>query len=271
MSVIMPKSVKEMIAELHRKNTSESKTIGVTKQPGISSKPTPSLSATQPSAGSLSMPTNYRKNQFHLFDKDFTIAGMQGAHNTPDPRATLRYLVEHDHRSVLIGLHEKNYADIATKSGLEYHWIPIPDFSDKISHDTYDNIYETVKQAVEAGKQVTIHCGSGDGRTGTALAALKLRELLEEAAKKDPSVLDSNPDKNVQVLLKGIVDYPCTPFVKEAIEKIRTERIPQSVSDMKAGRRSVESDDDVNNLIAYETHLRAVIKEELSAQENTSP
>lgn len=237
---------------------------GLSSKFGASSKkPSPSVSA-KPEV--MSTPTNYRTNQFHLFDRDFTIAGMQGAHNTGNPGATLRYLHEHDHRAVLIGLHEKNFTEIATKNGLEYHWIPIPDFSDEVSDETYDSIYEAVKQAVEAGKQVTIHCGSGDGRTGTALASLKLRELLEQSAQHDPSILDDKPEKSATVLIKGIVEYPCTPFVKEAIEKIRTERVP--ISDLKAGRRSVESHDDIDILIGYEAHLRAAIKKELSARED---
>jgi hypothetical protein len=225
----------------------------------------------KPSASDSDKPTNYRTNRFHLFDSDLPIAGMQGAHNTPDPQATLRYLAEQERRVVLIGLHEKNFEDIARRGGIEYHWIPIPDFADEgpIPPETYDRIYQVVKVADNEGKQVTIHCGSGDGRTGTAQASLKLRELMEKAAKEDPLILDERPTNTTTVLLKGIVDIPCTPFVKEAIETIRTDR--STLTDPKAGRRSVESENDIATLINYETHLRDVIKAELSAHVSSSP
>lgn len=203
------------------------------------------------------IPENYRINTFQLFGRSLTVAGMREAKTSE----TFRYLKVNENRTVVIGLRETSDELAAKTIGLEYHHIPIEDYAtEPLSPAVYDEIYSIVKNATKFGKQAVIHCRSGNGRTGVALATLKLRELLEEAAQKDLSILDSTPEKTASVLLKQIVPYPCTPFVKSAVEAIRTNKKTLS-SDPRAGKYAVETENDVETLIAYEAHLLAVIKE----------
>lgn len=215
-------------------------------------------------------PTNYRVNTFQLFGMNLRVAGMGEAKD----REVFRYLKVNESRTVVIGLRETSDEHIATTIGLVYHHIPIEDYDTKpVPPAIYDEIYDIVKRATAAGKQVVIHCRSGNGRTGVALASLKLRELLEEAAKNDALILDSKPTSNVSVLLKQIVPCACTPFVKTAVEAIRNAKTTLP-SDTKAGRYAVETENDVNTLIEYETHLQAVIKKQfchLASQHDESP
>ena len=60
----------------------------------------------------------------------------------------------------------------------------------------------------------------------------------------------------------GIKDVPCTPLVKQAVEAVRQQRIASDAS----GSHSVETENDIDTLLAYEIHLRQKIKQELQAQ-----
>ena len=212
-------------------------------------------------------PTNFRTHHFNLFDKDLSIGGMAGPHHNTDRSGVLTYLKYSEKRDVLIGLHETDFSKDAYENGLEYHFIPIPDATETpVSTDIYDAIYSVVKNATKEGKRVTIHCGAGDGRTGTALACLKLRELLEKAAKEDASILDGTPGKTVTIYATRVHDHdvPCTPFVKAAIEELRLQRTAIDES----GIHSVETENEIQTLVGYEKHLRLLIKNELEAQKD---
>lgn len=215
-------------------------------------------------------PTNYRTHHFHLFDRDLSIGGMAGPHHNTDRKGALNYLSQHEKSEVLIGLHETDFSKDANENGLEYHFIPIPDFiSSPVSPEKYDAIYSAVKKATEEGKGVTIHCGAGDGRTGTALACLKLRELMEKAAREDVRSLDESPNNITTVYATRVHDrnVPCTPLVKAAVEELRQQRTAIDES----GSHSVETENEIHTLIEYEKHLRLVIKEELLTQKDTAP
>ena len=213
-------------------------------------------------------PKNFRTHRFHLFGKDITIGGMAGLHNNLYRNAVLKYLRDIEGRVVLISLHESyDYTALAKSQGIEFYHKPLFDFeSTPIPPAVYDAIYAIVKKSTAEGKQVSISCGAGDGRTGTALACLKLRELLERAAKINPLVLDYNPNKTASVRIPmGSGGVPknvkCTPLVQEAVDGVRAHRI----SSDNSGSNSVETVNDINTLIAYETHLRLVIKAELTS------
>lgn len=212
--------------------------------------------------------SNFRVNKFHLFGQDLTIAGMAGPHNNPNVDTALAYLRNVEKRSVLIGLHEnKNFTSQSLNNGIEYYHVPISDGTTELNSkpidvEIYDNVYNIIKQATKDGKKIAIHCGAGDGRTGTALAALKLRELLETAAAIDPTILDQRPENTTTVYSEYLcMDFPSTPLVKNAIEIIRTQREEKNEN----GAASVETENDINSLIQYEKHLRVVIKQELMA------
>ena len=219
---------------------------------------------------------NYRQNQFYLLKTNVVIAGIAGPHNHDNIDTVLMHLKEHEKISVIIGLHEsEDFTKQAQDLKLEYHWLPMKDFG---VHEPgiFDHIYSIIEKAIETNKQVVIHCGSGNGRTGTALATLKIRELLENMiAKESPSLLEEKPKNSMQIYtclgykdkeeeddtifsLEEPVsqDIPCTPLVKNAVEAIRTQKKTQSLGE-KNGSESVETANDVTTLINYEIHLRA--------------
>jgi hypothetical protein len=212
-------------------------------------------------------PTNYRTHDFHLFGKDFAIGGMAGPQHNKDRDGALSFL----RGSVLIGLHETDFSVDAKRNGVDYHHIPISGAGEKpVAPEVYDAIYDVVKKSVQEGKSVTIHCGAGDGRTGTALAALKLRELLvERLAKEGPRILDENPSETETIYATSVHDrdVACTPLVRQAILDVRMSRNAMDES----GSHSVETENDVRSLIEYEKHLRTVLRAELTVEQKAAP
>lgn len=210
----------------------------------------------------LPRPKNYRTHGFDLMGTHLTIGAMAGPHNNVNQHGILSYLGQNENRKVLIGLHEDDFTEIAQCNGLEYHHIPIQDGVTP-PLETYDQIYQIVRKSTEEGKQVTIHCGHGDGRAGTALASLKLRELLENEIRENPMSINEDPfttEGDVRDRQGGLV-Y-CTPLVQQAIEAIRTER--QAPDNDLSGENSVETSNEVQALINYERHLRVAMRAELS-------
>lgn len=213
-------------------------------------------------------PKNYRINKFHLFGEDIQIGGMARPDKNLDQDMAMKYLKQKESVDILIGLTENSYEQLATANGIEYHHLPIRDFS-KASVDTYDALYHEIGEATKQGKKVTIHCGAGDGRTGTALSSLKLREIMMEAALKDPSILDKPREKNKFIALPfATSNGNCTPFVEEAVMTIRNNRIVnlEEPSDDN-GSHSVETQNDLDALMDYEQHLIEQIRKELRIRE----
>lgn len=220
----------------------------------------------------LKRPTNYRTHDFHLFGKDFAIGGMAGPqHNKDkDPNNDHYNPLSFLRGSVLIGLHERDFSGDPRLNGVDYHHIPISSSANQpVDPKVYDKIYNIVKKATQEGRAVTIHCGSGDGRTGTALAALKLRELLERLAKENPRLLDEDPSATATIYATSVHDHdvPCTPLVRQAILDVRMSRNAMD----KSGSHSVETENDVQSLIEYEKHLRTVLRDEMLAQARVAP
>lgn len=197
-------------------------------------------------------PLNYRENKFTFLNQQITVAGMAGPHNNINPKGAMQYLKNTAKRSVLIGLHEDDFSDLFNGSGIEYHHLPIDDFSfEPISPIKYDEIFNIIQNSNTQNKLVTIHCGSGNGRTGTALAALKLREIIIDNIKKNPGILlNIKPaiNKSISVCMKN-KPIKCTERVKAAIEEIRSNKINCHAEN---GTDSVETRNDVNSLILYE-------------------
>ena len=211
------------------------------------------------------IPVNYRTHEFHLCGVDLNIGGMAAPDGrNPDVDGALTYLVENEQMNVLIGLKEESFAEEARAKGLEYHHLPIPDYSEP-SPAKYNAIYAVVKKATEEGKRVTIHCGAGNGRSGAALSSLKMRELIEKAAKTDLLVLDETPALSVSVYVSmDKREIPCTPFVKMAIEQLRVHRL--APDNAENGSHSVETNIDVQALIAYERFIKRELKQSLGLQ-----
>lgn len=207
---------------------------------------------------------NYRVHSFNLFSERIEIAGMSGPHNWGDDADIDRGLsaLREQKIDVIIGLHdEHDFTELCEAAGFVYHHIPIADFVlEPISPKIYDQIFALVKSATAVGKKIAIHCGEGDGRSGTALASLKLRELLERKVQVSDVVLWDAPDESTQVRIgmRGELGSftSCTPLVKQAIEELRALRR----ADDENGIHSVETRNDVVTLMNYEQHLRTLLK-----------
>jgi hypothetical protein len=89
-----------------------------------------------------------------------------------------------------------------------------------------------------------MHCGAGHGRTGTVLAALKLRELLED----NPELKEHQEVTSMLFVghYGGKQFIPCTPLVKEAVLEIRGA---------KDSKGSVEISKQIDFLCQYQAHL----------------
>lgn len=149
-----------------------------------------------------------------------------------------------------------------------YDWFTTPYAPNhRINPAIYDSIYEAVTAAQKANKKIAIHCGAGDGRTGTALASLKLRELLEQAQQANPAEFNKQAKADQKIHMHhGVIghgggDVKVTPLVKMAIEEVRR---------LSAHPNSVESRNDVESLMLYEQHLRnqLTLKHEVAEDED---
>lgn len=190
----------------------------------------------------------------------------QHHHNGPYIDEALRYLVFKEEMDILIGLKEESFAELAQKQGIKYVHIPIEDWGG-ISIPDYNKIYDTVKQAIQDEHGVTIHCGAGDGRTGSALASLKLRERLEKTVRDNPSILEDEPRKTTSVYSFYYErDIECTPLVAEAINLLRDERY---AAGEEYGAHSVESPTDVESLMSYENYLLGEMKNALASKQSS--
>ncbi len=213
-------------------------------------------------------PFNYRTNQFSIMGQDITIAGMAGPHNSKNPDAVMIFLKNSEKREALIGIHEtENFTTLAEKHGIEYHCFPLLDYA-VIASEKFDQIYGIIQSATLRGKSVGIHCGSGDGRSGTALAAIKLRELLEKEAHDDPTVLMTPSSNTTTVYTPLNEEYiSCSPLVKKAIETIRMVGMEFGV----CGINSVECDNDVTSLLNYEKHVHLTLQKQHLKRHSDSP
>ena len=153
-------------------------------------------------------PYNYRIHKFHLCGQDIEIAAMGGPQYHKEyegGQAFVMQYLQNNNRTVFIGLNDENVKGnnakkLAKENGIEYTDLRVFDYFEineqklhsPLPPEIYDNIYEVVSNAVSQGKQVSIHCGSGLGRSGTALASLKLRELLIQEMLTNPSSFEKD-------------------------------------------------------------------------------
>ncbi len=195
-------------------------------------------------------PSNYRELPL------FLIAGIKGypslvggmAHPyQPDP--TMRWLEQRGMRHV-ISLHEfSNHSRNARQAGLGYTHHPIKDFS-FIPASTHEKIFEQVRLHMIQQRLVTIHCDAGDGRTGTILAGLKLRERFQHQFVSQPDAL-----RQPIVRTKSRGEYygvSCSTLVTQVIDEVRTAGYENTHN----GTSSIENKKDIKSINEYETALR---------------
>lgn len=155
-----------------------------------------------------------------------------------NPKNVFIFLQQHSIHTVF-GLEVlKKFSLFAQDYGLIYRAIPIPDFTAP-SFSIFDEVYKTMCADYTLDKKIAIHCRAGLGRTGTVLAALKLRELILLLPKKDTL-------KTTSVQIRKGSSVRCSERVKEAIDLIRI---------VDGSQHAVETASQVERLCAYEQFL----------------
>lgn len=71
--------------------------------------------------------------------------------------------------------------DCARRSGVEYHWMPIPDGEAPSSFEVTSRLVATVLDRLAAGRTVIVHCHGGIGRSGTIVACALVAAGVEPA------------------------------------------------------------------------------------------
>lgn len=146
--------------------------------------------------------------------------------------------------------------------GGEYKLFNIEDYEAPELKDLM-SISNFVKSKAIKGENVTIFCGEGWGRTGTVMASLALRHLMESNLSNQTELNEYVSKENK---LTGIFElywkdgggsFPITRFVEEAIEMIRTS--DEDSRAMKAGPfsngHSVETNVQVKVLLELENAI----------------
>ena len=79
------------------------------------------------------------------------------------------------------GWESQDLTEAIEKTGLNHEIDDMYEFPDweYAPADLYSNIKDFIKAKAEIGERVFIHCGAGNGRTGTVLSALVLSDLIE--------------------------------------------------------------------------------------------
>ncbi|MDX2346212.1 MAG: hypothetical protein QNK11_05010 [Legionella sp.] len=196
------------------------------------------------------MPENYREIDFKIADKNTKIAGMARP-DFGDANAAegIQFLSDNKYTTIISLQPSDEIKALAENcdTPIEYIEQKVKDFMSP-SIDQFEAIYHRIKSGVSTpGEKVVIYCGEGFGRTGTVLAALKLKELMIAASLKKPLI---NEDKTSDIKLGHHAENPglfdCTPMVKQAIEDVRG---------YQGSGKSVEIEAQVNQLHQYQLYL----------------
>jgi len=187
----------------------------------------------------LKKPANYRETSFALTSEtNVSVAGLAMLdYGRQNPTNTLNYLKNQGIQTIF-GLEARaEFMRIATNLGLKYIDVTIPDFS---APDVvlYDQIYDEILAQARTGKKVAIHCFGGIGRTGTVLAAMKLKEL---------SMLDDFFCPETAQKPSLCLNTKCTDNVRRAVLEIR--KTP-------GNQHAIETAEQIHSLIKYEALLR---------------
>ena len=185
-------------------------------------------------------PINYREMSFHLDGGGVTIvAGLARPDFHQDPVETMSYLRSR-RVGTIFGLDSSpRFFTLASQFEMAYVDASIPDFTAP-SIELFDKVHQGMIEQARHGRIIAVHCRQGLGRTGTVLAALKLREMSHSE-----SFLESGTKSDCMV---QVYDSPvkCTQNVRDAVIAVRA-------FDGCGG--AVEVKDQIDCLSLYEEHL----------------
>ena len=186
----------------------------------------------------MKKPAYYRETLFFTpTGKQVLVAGLAKLnYGGQNPYEVMAYLKDHGIYTIFGLEASPEFLVIAKELELNYVDVTIPDFTAP-SLSIYDRVYDEILSQEKCGKKVAIHCHGGMGRTGTVLAAIKLREMSMHKAFFEPigPRVECYPSKS------------CTQQVCDAVFAIRS--IPGS-------EHAIEDPVQIESLCNYEIILR---------------
>ena len=173
---------------------------------------------------------NYRKVSLSFNGYKITVSG----HTHPvgwtskDYKAYRKFVTELKKHGAqhIIALQERDAQIVidlwsGSDSKYEFKLVHTEDFQG-ISVEKLDDIATFVTDKAKKGEDVTIYCGEGWGRTGTVMASLVLRNLIEESSSSKLNSYLRQKDRLTEVMeLSPGFDIGVTSLVKQAIMEIR--------------------------------------------------
>ncbi len=217
-------------------------------------------------------PTQFRAIKYHIAGRSIEVAGLArpGLRGKQTEDAVVTYLQTHQFHT-LISLEDptKNLIAnniISAKQDMQYNQnYAVADFQPP-SIEVMEGIYTIVRNNALNGKKTAIHCTAGLGRTGSILAALKLKELM--LAMPSNELNNALNDKNQLIQLGEYAKHyskddkrTCTSLVKRAVEAIRSQGGSYN-------ENYVENEDQIDLLCNYQEHLiKKILAERNALQE----
>ena len=214
-------------------------------------------------------PTQFRAIKYHIAGRSIEVAGLArpGLKGKQTVDKVIDYLQTNQFHT-LISLEKPTdnltiKKSILAKPDMQYNQdYPVEDFK-PLSIEAMEGIYTIVRNNALNGKKTSIHCTAGLGRTGSILAALKLKELM--LAMPSNELNNALNDKNQLIQLGEYANHyrkddkwACTSLVKQAVEAIRSQGGSYN-------ENYVENENQIDLLCNYQAHLIKTILAERNA------